>query len=170
MTDKVESAEKSASKEEGVLIYELSYHLLPTLSEEETLKAVEAFKSLIQKNGGSLLSDEAPKQMDLAYAMVKKQEGKNAKFDTSLFGAIKFKGETSVLEPLKEELDLSKDVLRYLIIKTVLEFQPITQRVFTPVVEETAKPIRKPEVVEEKSDKPISEAELDKTIEELVSD
>ena len=44
--------------------------------------------------------------MQLAYTMVKKQEGKNAKFDTSLFGSLKFDIEAGELAAIKEETRL----------------------------------------------------------------
>lgn len=175
MTEAVIETEevKTDNKEmvsETALIYELSFHLLPTLSEEEVTKEVDGMKKILENGGAKILECDEPSQMNLAYTMVKKQEGKNAKFDASFFGTIKFNSEPEILVDLKEELDLNKSVLRFLIIKTVTSFQPITQVTLRTVTEEDSKPIRKPEMVEKKSDKPISDAELDKTIEKLVSD
>ena len=158
-------------REETGLVYELGYHLLPTLSDEEVLKEAQSFKTLVEKSGGSLVGDEAPKQMALAYTMVKKQEGKNAKFDTSFFGWIKFEINAEDVLSIKEEVDQNKNVLRFLIIKTVREYVPIQHKeLFKEPEPEAPKPISKPEMVEKKSEgKPISDEELDKTIEELVS-
>ncbi len=158
-------------REETGLVYELGYHLLPNLSDEEVLEEVKSFKTFVEVNGGSLVSEEAPKPMHLAYTMVKKQEGKNARFDTSIFGWIKFEISAEGILAVKEEVDLSKNVLRFIIIKTVREYIPIQHKeLFKEPEPEAPKPIAKPEMVEKKSDdKPISDAELDKTIEELVS-
>jgi len=162
---------ESVSEDQG-LVYELAFHLLPTLSEDESAKLVSGLKSLLEKEGGTIINEEAPKPMQLAYTMVKKREGKNAKFDSSFFGVLKFDADAEVLIPLKEELDLNKSSLRYLIIKTVREYAPIQNRpVFREVKTEDSKPISKPagQVKEVKDAKPISEEELDKTIEELVA-
>jgi len=172
MKDKEKLSKTSGEgKGESGLVYELGYHLLPTLGDEEVLKEVEGFKALISKAGGSLVSEEEPKSMHLAYTMVKKQEGKNAKFDTSFFGWLKFEASATGVLKIKEEVDQSKNVLRFIIIKTVREYAAIQHKdLFKEPEPEAPKPISKPEMVEKKDDsKPISDAELDKTIEELVS-
>lgn len=158
--------------QETGLVYELGYHLLPTLSDEEVQKEAASFKSLIEKQGGSLVSEEAPKPMHLAYTMVKKQEGKNAKFNESFFGWIKFETSAEGVLQVKKEVDANKNVLRYLIIKTVREYTPIQHKeLFREPEQEAPKPISKPEVVENRGEgKPVSDEELDKTIKELVSE
>ena len=170
--EKTQTDETTSSSEDQGLVYELAFHLIPTLGEDESKKIVSDLKALLEKGDATIINEDALKPMPLTYTMVKKQEGKNAKFDTSIFGVIKFDSEPEVLIPLKEELDLSKSVLRYLIIKTVREYAPIQNRpVFREVKTEGAKPISKPAAQVEKVEdaKPISEEELDKTIEELVA-
>jgi ribosomal protein S6 len=170
--EKTQTDETKSSSEDQGLVYELAFHLLPTLSDDEGAKIVKDLKALLEKNGATIISEEAITPMQLAYTFVKRQEGKNAKFDSSFFGVLKFDSETSTLDVLKEELDLSKNVLRYLIIKTVREYPPIQSKVvFREIKTEEPTTLSKPKV-EEKSEeaRPISEEELDKTIEELVSE
>ena len=170
--EKTQTDETTSSSEDQGLVYELAFHLIPTLGEDESKKIVSDLKALLEKEDATIINEDALKPMPLTYTMVKKQEGKNAKLDTSLFGVIKFDSEPEALALLQEELDLSKSVLRYLIIKTVREYEPIQNRpVFREVKSEDAKPISKPasQVEEVKDAKPISEEELDKTIEELVA-
>jgi len=172
MTEKDKAPEVAGEgREESGFVYELGYHLLPTLSDEEVQKEADSFKALIEKNGGSLVSEEAAKPMHLAYTMIKKQEGKNAKFDSSFFGWIKFELNAESVLKVKEELDLSKNVLRFIIIKTVREYTPLQHKeLFKEPEVEAPKPISKPRVEKKATDaKPISDEELDKTIEELVS-
>jgi len=71
-------------------IYELGYHIIPAVSEEEAPKEAAAIKNFIEQNGGKVISEEAPKHMELAYAMYRTESGKKEKFDTSHFGGIKF--------------------------------------------------------------------------------
>lgn len=170
--EKTQTDEAKISSEDQGLVYELAVHLLPNLSEDETAKGVADLKTLIEKGGGTIISEEQPALMQLTYTMVKKQEGKNAKFGSSLFGVLKFDIAASSLASIKEEIDINKNILRYLIIKTVREYTPIQNKpVFREVKTEDSKPISKPVMEEEKAKdaKPISEEELDKTIEELVA-
>ena len=171
MTEKQSPNASGEKGGEAGSVYELGYHLLPTLSDEEVQKEAISFKSLVEKIGGSLVSEEAPKPMHLAYEMIKKQEGKNAKFDTSFFGWIKFEMSADGVLSVKEEVDANKNVLRFIIIKTVREYTPIQHKeLFKEPEPEAPKPISKPETVEANDDgKPVSDEELDKSIEELVS-
>ena len=164
--------ESEAYKEkENMFVYELGFHLLPTLGEEEVSAEVDGLRSLIEKHGGVIISTESPKLIDLAYTMEKKQESKNAKFDSALFGWIKFEGESDKAEALDEEVGARKNVLRYLIIKTVRDYSPLKHKELFKEPQEEVKIISKPEVVEKKEAvKPISDEELDKTIEELVAE
>lgn len=163
--------EETSGIEEGVFVYELGYHLLPTLSEEELLKEIKHFRGLLEKCDGVIISEGSPKQMQLAYPMEKKQEGKNARFENSFFGWIKFDMAADKVPALQGEVEASKNVLRFLIIRTVREYSPIQHRELFKQPEEEVKTISKPEPVESKEkNKPISEEELDKTIEELVSE
>ena len=102
--------------------------------------------------------------------MIKKIDGKNVKFDSSFFGWVKFEGDATLPILLKEEVDQSKGILRFIILKTVREYTPIQHKQMFRQHEEEAKPIKKPEVVEDKGKKvTISDEELDKSIEELVA-
>lgn len=149
-------------------VYEIGFHLLPSLSEDELTKEFADIKSLIESHKGAIISEGTPKAMQLAYTMVKKQEGKNAKFDTSFFGWVKFETTPDQVVLLKEEIDLMKMMLRFIVVKTTREDLTVQQK---PIrrSEEPQPIIKKPEVKEKKMEStPISEAELDKTIEDLV--
>ena len=165
-----ETTETSPEKEDAP-VYELGYHLIPTLTEGEIEKEVAALKKHIEKAGGVIIDEAQPARADLSYKMVKKQEGKNASFDTSFFGWIKFEGTGEVAVAVKEGADTQKNILRFLVIKTVREYVPPKQRAYLRTVTEGSKTISKPEVVEKKeSAEPMSEEELDTAIEELVAD
>lgn len=152
-------------------VYELGFHIIPSLSEDEVSKEFAEIKAFIEKFGGEIISEGSPKAMQLAYIMAKKQEGKNAKFDSSFFGWVKFEAGPENAISLKEDMDLRKSILRFIIIKTVREDTSIGHRPIIKRTEEESTQIqKKPEIKTEKEpSKPISEAELDKTIEELVA-
>lgn len=152
-------------------IYELGYHILPSVSEDDIPAEIAGIKSLIKKNDGVGISEENPKNISLAYTMYRTTEGKKEKFDTAYFGWIKFEMDPKNALKVKEELDLNRNILRYIIIKTVRENTRTEMRTITaqtPKVDQKtvstfSKPTRKPE-----KNVPVSEEELDRTIEKLV--
>src|SRR3989344_2571441 len=148
-------------------VYELGYLLVSSILEEGLLSEVGKLKADIEHGGGVFVSEEAPARLHLAYTMERRIEGKKEKFDDAYFGWIKFEMTSNLILALKETLDANRNLLRYMIIKTVKEntrsevrFQ-VAQRPERKVA--VQRPVRK-----EESKGPISEAELDRTIEELV--
>lgn len=97
--------------------YELAFHILPTVAEGEVKGVFDSIKALITKDGGTITDEEAPERFELAYEIVKSQEGKNRKFRTAYFGWVRFTAEATVAAPLLEEVDTRTDVLRHLLIK-----------------------------------------------------
>jgi ribosomal protein S6 len=156
-------------KETDDKVYELGYHLLPTLSEGDVSVEVAALKALIEKRGGTIIADEAPKLTDLSYTMTKAQSGKISKFTTAHFGWVKFEMTPAQAMEIKTELESHQQVLRYLLIATVRESTMAPRRMVAGVREVTpTTTLRK--LVKEEAQVPVSEAELDKTIEELVGE
>ena len=170
------SAEALAEAETQV--YEIGFHIVPSVDEANVGKEVDIIKALIEKNGGIFIAEEFPKLIDLAYTIIKGIEGKKERFDTAYFGWIKFEMKTDNIVNVKEEVDHNKNILRYLIIKTVKESTLIPKSI-SSVKEDTVRkeksvPVSKPETPEkvkptlEEKKTPVSDAELDKTIEELI--
>ena len=163
--------QETSPENEGAHVYELGYHLIPTLTTAEIEQEVSLLKEHIEKNGGTIISEGQPALVDLAYTMVKKQEGKNAPFDKAYFGWIKFEGTGEAAVAVKEGTDGHKNILRFIVIKTVREYVPPKQRTYLRTVSEGSRTISKPEVVEKKENvEPMSEEELDTAIEELVAE
>src|SRR3990167_4425026 len=50
-------------------IYELGYHIIPTVKEEDVEKIVGSIRSVIEKAGGSFIAEGAPSLTKLSYAM-----------------------------------------------------------------------------------------------------
>ena len=158
-------------------IYEVGFHTVPSVEEVNLPKEVDAIKSLIEKNGGFFISEEMPKKIALAYTIVKNIDGKIQKFDSAYFGWVKFEMKTDKILNVREEMDLNKNVLRYLIIKTVKESTLTPKDLFAKTeapkkllpVGRQAKP-EKTKPVDVEKQVPVSEEDLDKTIEELVVD
>lgn len=151
-------------------LYELGYHLLPILSEETVPEESGKIKDLVEKNGGVIASDHMPQQMSLAYPIPKIVAEKRKYFDTALFGWIKFRAvPMSVLE-LHKKLKDNKNILRFILIKTAEERAVSPKKMtFLKPQEATVRPKTMIEK-KKKTEKILSEEELEKTIEELIAE
>ena len=140
-------------------VYELGLQIVPSVAEENVPTIFSGIKDAIEKAGGAFISEEYPKLRPLAYTMVKSHAGQNTKFSMAYFGWVKFEMESGEIASIKEKVEKDLKILRYILIKTVredtLQSHKLTQR--RERVEKKAE-----------SSEPISEAELDKTIEGLV--
>jgi len=127
-----ENNEISMELEESVSndprIYEVGYLFVPTISEEELPVSYGNLKELISSFGGQMISDEMPKMITLAYQMLKVVANVRNKFNTAYFGWVKFEMEPAKVLELKKKLDLSPEMLRFLIMKTVKENTIATKR------------------------------------------
>ena len=66
-------------------IYEVSYLLVPTISEDELPVNYGNLKELVASLSGNVVSDEMPKMMNLAYPMYKTLQNVINKFETAYF-------------------------------------------------------------------------------------
>lgn len=89
-------------------LYELTYLILPELKEEELNSLQEKIISLIQNNGGVLVSSEEPTKKSLFYPIKKKTE--------ALLATLSFQLKPEKLKELEKKLKAEKNILRYLII------------------------------------------------------
>lgn len=111
------ATEAISTGEQELSSYELAFHVLPTVAEGEVPGVFDKIKAHITKAGGQITGEEAPGRFDLAYEIVKYLEGKNRKFSSAYFGWVRFQMTASTLEALTEEIDGTKDILRFLLIK-----------------------------------------------------
>lgn len=151
---------------DNVKIYELGYHIVPTVGEESLGSEVEKLKKLILDNKGSIISEEFPQIKNLSFEISKVSENKYNKFNKAYFGWVKFEIDSSLIGTISEKVTANPNVLRFIIVKTVKE-----NTIYTPKVVGTVKKEVKPEedttsevVVAEKA----SPEEIDKSIDELL--
>lgn len=104
-----------------VRVYEFSYLLVPGLAEEDVTAKVDSLKKLFTDNGATIIADEAPEYIGLAYTMIHKVNNKNERVNSAYFGWFKFSAETDILEKVKVAIDRDVQLVRYLLIKTVAE-------------------------------------------------
>lgn len=106
-------------------VYEVGYHIVPTVSPEHLANEVEAIKAILGKvglpaqAGAAIISEEFPRMISLSYPMLKVVGPKRDYFDTANFGWIKFESSPAGAVELKKALDLSEKILRFIIVKTV---------------------------------------------------
>jgi len=85
-------AEETALKKEEtdvdaatVRIYEVGYHIIPTVKEEDLEKIVGGIRTVVEKSGGSFIAEAAPALMRLAYPMWTKEGDKRVSHDRGYF-------------------------------------------------------------------------------------
>jgi ribosomal protein S6 len=167
-----ENNEISMELEESVSndprIYEVGYLFVPTISEEELQASYGNLKELISSFGGQMISDEMPKMITLAYTMLKVVANVRNKFNTAYFGWVKFEMEPAKVLELKKKLDLSPEILRFLITKTVKENTIATKR-FSYKDNAHKRHTTKNTDVETAEPVEINKEEIDKEIDAMVS-
>jgi ribosomal protein S6 len=162
-------AEKHEDGEE-LKLYELGYHLVPSLGEDDLALRVADLQKKIAALGGKIHSEGAPQSFTLAYTMHKMRAGKWDRYDSTFFGWTRFEATGESIPQLKEELDHKDELVRYILIKLDRDAL-LPQRVYKPKldlreVETKPKQLEKKQTVETTGE--VSETELDKQIEELI--
>ena len=147
-------------------VYELVYHALPTLAEGEIATYVESLRNRIRECGASILSEEGPKRTTLAYRMVKPVSGKLERFDSAVTGSIRLEAEPTAAQALNESLRTDTTLLRFILTHTIRDI-PAPRRA---VLREIATKTFERKVVKEEVKGPMSEAALDKSLEEIVGE
>ena len=146
-------------------IYEIGFHVVPTVAENELGARVTAIRDIIEDNEGKIIADEYPKHLELAYPMVKVAANKRAIYPSAHFGWVKFEAPASSAKAIEAGLKADDFILRFIFIKTVRENTMVPKKILMKRNEESSDS-KKEEKVEEKPQ--LTEEELDKTIEDLV--
>jgi ribosomal protein S6 len=181
---RTKSAKNIELQEEGtVKLYELGFHILPSVPAGKVDKEVEKIKKILSAHHATIISAGDPELIDLTYEMRKEVSGKYEKCTRAYFGWMKFETTTEGVVDIKHEIDTLESVLRFLIINTVLDGEHTTsklvvkeereekeEKVGIPEVEvseelaEAIVPSKETEVSVEENN-----SEIDKAIDELVA-
>lgn len=145
-------------------VYEVGYLLLPSIPEEKISEEVSLIETAMKKHAGALIAQGEPTLQPLAYQMMKEVGTRNERFDTAYFGWVKFEMEPEGVLAFKGDLDGNSSVLRFILIKTSRDAH------LPRVIEEKEEGVveKKASDALPKTTPSISEAEIDKSIEELV--
>ncbi len=164
---KAVASETTIIKDERT-VYEVGFHLVPTIPEGELGGKVDMVRSLLTKEGAEIISEGMAQKMTFAYRIERSQTGKREKYTEGYFGWIKFAVLPGAVPAMSAALTNTHDVLRYLIIETTREDTPAPRRAVFASRSLEGKTIEKPATVVEKTGE-VSEEELDKSIEALVA-
>ena len=156
---------KETVKTGKATVYEVGFHIVPAVSPEKLPEEVDAIKTVLGKNGATVVSEEFPKLRNLAYTLVKIIGPARHKYDAAYFGWVKYEMSPDFAADVKKALDANEKILRYLIIKTVRENTLYGTKILPDEKRETAKT----EGIKESKETPATSIEeLDKSIDKLV--
>ncbi len=161
------SKKATVTKNNEEKIYEIGYHLISSIAEENIPAEVDKIKDVLAKEKAVILSEEMPKLRPLAYAIKKAFGGSYKTFDKAYFGFIKFELNEGDITKIDSDLKSNESVLRYIIVKTVRENTMYSPKI-TVFSDKEFKP--KISIKTEKIEKTASIEEIDKSIDELVSE
>lgn len=159
-------SEENLKDSGDIQIYETGFHLLETVSEDQVQAEVSKIHAAISENGGVIISEGAPSLRQLAYTISKKVGTKSLKFNKAYFGWLKFEVDREKILTIKDKIESMPNVLRFIIIKTVRENTMHTPKIPTFKKESTTEESEEKPAEKEKA--PASEAEIDKSIDELI--
>ncbi len=140
--------------------YEMGYLLSPLLPEEEAGKVVVFLRSTIESKGGMIVSEGMPEMRRLSYPISKQS--------SAYFGWMKFILKSNAVEEVHKAFKGEGNILRFLLINNnQKESKPLSS--YSSGMNKTNLKPRTPEIVEKKS-QPINDEEIDKKLEELISE
>jgi len=168
-TSQASASSQANSPRETRPIYEIGFHVVPTLDEAGAAKMAETIKAAVVKGDAEIISEVAPTRMRLSYTIERATAGKREKYDESYFGFIKFATERENVPALEQMLRADRNVLRYLFVQTIREDLVSAPRRVTFASDRLeGETIKKPVTEPEKSAE-VSEEDLDKSLDALVS-
>lgn len=164
------SKKATVAKNSEEKIYEVGYHIVSSMAEEQIPAQVEKIKGYLAKEKAIIISEEMPKLRPLAYKIKKAYGGTYKTFDKAYFGFIKFEmPEGGDIKNIDSSMKNDESILRYLVIKTVRE-----NTMYSPKItvfsdkESKIKTLKEDKTV--KTEKIATTEEIDKSIEALVSE
>jgi ribosomal protein S6 len=164
-----ETSSQANAPKDTRLIYEVGYHVVPTVEESKVGDVVEKIRAQLSANKAEVIGEQFPTKMQLAYTIERSTTGKREKYNDAYFGWMKFAVEerdgTAALEAV---LRGTHEVLRYLLVQSSIPEVAAPRRAVFSSNRLEGETIKKPAAPEEGG--VVSEAELDKSIDALVTE
>ncbi len=151
-------------------VYEVGFHVVSTIPEDGVGATVEKIRAEIKKSEAEIIRENAPQKMTLAYTIERPVSGGvREKHGSAYFGAIKFETTPEAIPALQAALRGMPEVLRFILVETVREdISAAPRRAVFSSDRLEGKTIEKRVSTPEKKGE-VSDEELDKSIEALVS-
>lgn len=163
-----ETSSQAAPKDTR-LIYEVGFHIVPTVEESKIGDVVQKIRAVLDSAKAEVIGEQFPAKMTLAYTIERSTTGKREKYNDAYFGWMKFAVEerdgTAALEAV---LRGTHEVLRYLLVQSSIPEVAAPRRAVFSSNRLEGETIKKPAAPEEGG--VVSEAELDKSIDALVTE
>ena len=149
-------------------VYEVGYHIVPTVKEEDVETVLSTIRGSIERSGGVFISEGAPTNIRLSYPMTVHNRGKNVDYDRAYFGWIKFESSPESARVLEDALNHDTEILRSIVFRTLrtdtrahIKMAPLREVKRT----DTLKSVNRPE-----ESAAVSDADINKAIEELTTE
>ncbi len=162
---KAENIDINEDNDKESRVYEIGFHLVPSLAEEEVAEEVNSIKKTIEDFGGIFLTEGYPKMQALEYTIEVPITMPKTRFNHSLFGWIKFEADGEAPVSIREKLSLNKNIVRMIIVKTVKEN---TLYGYKLKQKKEAEERREEEMKKNPEETKVSDEEIDKSIEEII--
>ncbi|HTK33426.1 MAG TPA: 30S ribosomal protein S6 [Candidatus Paceibacterota bacterium] len=159
---------------DNMSVYEIGYLIVSSIPEEKVPAEAEVINKIITSSKATIIAEEAPHRMKLAYEMRKKNVGGTyEKYNEAYFGWTKFEVGSDAVEAIKKAVEIHPTVLRMLLVSTVRENTYLGKRAPAIAAEISLKKDgEKAEapVADKKEAAPASIEEMDKSIDEMVKE
>lgn len=160
----------AASEEAVSRVYEAGYQISPSVKEEELEQVVGTARGVVERSGGSFISEGAPAMMKLAFSSVAREGGKQVEYDRAYFGWLKFEALPEIARELEDALRANPLILRSIVFRTLRE--DTRAKFKAPTLREVKRTdtIRTTPKKAEEAAAPVSEEDLDKALESLTTE
>ncbi len=147
--------------------YELTYIISSHIVSEQVENLKKGVEDFVQKNGGVIVKSEKSIAQSLAYPIKKHSSG--------FFMTLEFNAEEKDIKALKAELEKTPDILRHFIVVKMPAKIMKARRTRKPAVDETKvkSKTENTEVFKEKAikdEKPVADEDIDKKLDEILSE
>lgn len=99
-------------------VYELGYHIIPTVPEDSITAEAEKVAGLLKQPGIEMIGERTPAMVPLAYTIEKVTGGTKRSYDSAYFGWVAFVAPPASLVGIEQAFRANEQVLRHIIIKT----------------------------------------------------
>lgn len=109
-------------------VYEVSFWLVPTISESELPAHFDRLKKVVSDAQGEFISEEAPYMREMTYQMVRVIDNVNKRFNDGYFGWVKFRALPQNAIVVKNAFEKDTTLIRSLLVETIEANTTYTKR------------------------------------------